>query len=517
VRRAAHRAGLDARGGGGVTTLHDQLRAELGDLLAAHDAAPDRLATWAARYGADPAGFARDILGITAPGLWAKQVELVEAVAANRLTTAVSANTVGKTYALAVLVLWWLYCRGPSAVLTLTPTDAQNRNLWREIRSLWLGGPVELPGALMKQGLEIGEKHYAIGRATTEAGRLTGLHHPRLLVVMDEAQALEEWTWGASLQLAGGEENKIVACGNGGPRSGRWYGVCESPAWAHLHVSAWEHPNVVQGREVIPGAVSRQAVEAAAREYGSDSGYYRITILGQFADDAAAQLITRPWVDAAIARWHARDLAGIANSENPFLIGVDVARGGADRTGIVCAQATGHVDELVALRIPDLSLVRQAVEAQLTSWGVRRDGMDPALRPGRAAVVTCDANALGGGPSDELAARGWPVERFFAQGAPVAWDDDKKFVNRRASAAWALRDRFAAGRIAIPPDPELVAEILATQYVHRADGKILLEEKAALRSRLGRSPDLFDALMMALDGARDSFATISASDGIVEF
>lgn len=502
-----------------MTTLHDQLRAELGDLLAAHHSAPDRLTEWAARYGSDPRAFARDVLGITSPGLWAKQAELVDFVAANRLTSAVSANTVGKTFALAVLVLWWLYCRGPSAVLTLCPTDAQNRNLWREIRALWLGARAELPGALMKQGLEIGERHYAVGRATTEAGRLTGLHHARLLVVMDEAQALEDWTWGAAFQLAGGTENRIVACGNGGPRAGKWYDVCQSPAWAHVTVSALDHPNVVEGREVIPGAVSRQAVEDAAREFGAASGYYAVTVLGQFADDATAQLVPREWVDAAVARWHALALAGPASDGNPLLIGIDVARAGADRTVIVRAQATGHVDEVVALRIPDLSLVRQAIEAKLTEWTVRRDGMEPALRPGRAATVTIDANALGGGPADELEGRGWPVERFFGQGAPSEWDPalKKKFVNRRAASAWALRDAFAEGRIAIPPNPELVAEILAHQYVHRPDGRIILESKDEMRSRLGRSPDLFDALVMAFGCGGESFARVSASEGIVDF
>jgi hypothetical protein len=502
-----------------VTSLHDQLRAELGELLAAHDAAPDRLADWGARYGGDPGGFARDVLGITDPGLWAKQEELVALVAASRLTSAVSANTVGKTFALAALVLWWLYCRGPSAVLTLCPTDAQNRNLWREIRALWTGARAELPGSLMKQGLEIAEKHYAVGRATTEAGRLTGLHHPRLLVVMDEAQALEDWTWGAAFQLVGGEDNRIVAAGNGGPRSGKWFDASQSPAWAHVTISALDHPNVVAGREVIPGAVSRRAVEDAAREFGADSGYYAITVLGLFADDATAALITRPWVDAALARWAAGELGGPANDANPLLIGVDVARAGPDRTVLVRAQATGRVDELVALRLPDLHQVREAIEAKLTEWLVRRAGMDPGLRPGRAAVVTIDDNALGGGPADELEARGWPVERFFAQGAPSPWDRhlQKTFANRRAAAAWALREAFATGRVAIPPDPELVAELLAHQYVHRPDGRIILESKAELRSRLGRSPDHFDALAMALGHPRESFVSVSPSDGIVSF
>jgi len=500
-----------------VTTFREQLREELGDAIASHEAAPDRLATWAAAYGTDPAAFASDVLGVTT--LWTKQVQLAELVAANRLTTAVSANTCGKTFTLAVIVLHHLYCRGPSVALTVSPTDAQNKNVWREIRAMWLGAKVQLPGTLMQQGIVISDKHYALGRATTEAGRLTGLHHERLLLVLDEAQALDQWVWGASFQLAGGEQNKIVACGNGGPRSGRWYDVCQSPAWAHLHISALDHPNVLAGREVIPGAVSRQAVEDAAREFGPESGYYAVVVLGQFADDAAAQLISRAWVDAAIARWHAGDLAGVANDTNPLLIGVDVARGGADRTTLVKAQATGHVDEIVALRIPDLSLARQAIEAKLTKWGVRREGMDAALRPGRAALVTIDANALGGGPADELEGRGWPVERFFGQGAPSEWDPtlSKKFVNRRAASAWALRDAFAEGRVAIPPNPELVAEVLAHQYVHRPDGKIILESKDELRSRLGRSPDLFDALAMALSGVEGSFAGISPSDGLLDF
>ena len=73
-------------------------------------------------------------------------------------------------------------------------------------------------------------------------------------------------------------------------------------------------------------------------------------------------------------------------------------------------------------------------------------------------------------------------------------------------------------RVAIPPSPELAAEILAHQYFHRpADGRIILEGKDELRSRLGRSPDLFDALAMAFGSVGESFARISASDGIVDF
>jgi hypothetical protein len=249
------------------------------------------------------------------------------------------------------------------------------------------------------------------------------------------------------------------------------------------------------------------------------------------AGPGAGQIITpMPGEDAGRRQWDVTKTSPRGHTSAPLetprrplvtaAVGRASARGGAHRTTLVNVQATGHVDELVALRIPDLSLVRQAIEeAKLTEWGVRREGMDAALRPGRAALVTIDANALGGGLADELEGRGWPVERFFGQGSPSEWDAalNKKFVNRRAATAWALREAFAGGRVAIPPDPELVAEVLAVQYVHRPDGKIILEAKDELRSRLGRSPDLFDALAMALSGVDGSFAGISAQDGVVSF
>lgn len=485
-------------------SLKETLREEMGELLTRHAERPDLLATWAAEYGADPDGasrFAADVLGVTT--LWAKQREFLRLAVTNRLTTAVSANNLGKTFALAVLILFHLFCRGPAVVLTLAPTEAQNKNLWREVRALWLGARVELPGTLLKQGIELSDKHYAVGRATTEAGRLTGLHGTRLLVAMDEAQALEDWTWQAVFQLAGGEQNQVVAIGNGGPKTGKWWSVCESPAWAHVTISALEHPNVIEGREVIPGAVSRQAVEDIAREFGRESGFYAIAVLGLFADDAINQLIQAAWWDAAVARWHARAL--VADGKlGPLRIGVDVARAGADRTVLMRAER-GHVHEIVRLRIPDLALVRSAIEDQLTAWNVRRENMPLALRPGREGVVCVDANALGGGPADELAARGWPVELVWGQGAASEWDAERnrKFVNRRAALAWAVRNALLDGTAAVPPDPELRAEALAHTYSHRADGRILLESKDSLRSRLGRSPDLFDALCYAVGTEAD--------------
>jgi hypothetical protein len=51
-----------------------------------------------------------------------------------------------------------------------------------------------------------------------------------------------------------------------------------------VKVAASDHPNVVEGRTVIPGAVSRTFVERMASEYGKGSGIYRSLLEGEFPD-----------------------------------------------------------------------------------------------------------------------------------------------------------------------------------------------------------------------------------------
>jgi hypothetical protein len=55
--------------------------------------------------------------------------------------------------------------------------------------------------------------------------------------------------------------------------------------------------------------------------------------------------------------------------------------------------------------------------------------------------------------------------------------------------------------LALPPDPELLADLAAGRWVVTAAG-IKMESKEEIRKRLGRSPDCADAVVLAhLPGA----------------
>lgn len=91
-----------------------------------------------------------------------------------------------------------------------------------------------------------------------------------------------------------------------------------------------------------------------------------------------------------------------------------------------------------------------------------------------------------------------PTAEGFDAGKRAGRPD--RFVNARAQGYWHLRRMLEEGRLALPPSPELDEELLATRVRYTTDGKVQIAGKDDLRSRLGRSPDTADALVISLAG-----------------
>ena len=77
-----------------------------------------------------------------------------------------------------------------------------------------------------------------------------------------------------------------------------------------------------------------------------------------------------------------------------------------------------------------------------------------------------------------------------------------RFRNRRAEMYWRLRealDPTAKEPIALPPDPELLADLAAVRYKVVTMGKVAaiqMRDKDEIREALGRSPDKGDSVAM---------------------
>jgi hypothetical protein len=93
-------------------------------------------------------------------------------------------------------------------------------------------------------------------------------------------------------------------------------------------------------------------------------------------------------------------------------------------------------------------------------------------------------------------------------------DDPERFANLKAQRYWFLRERFQAGGISGLSDA-LFEELAPIGYVIDPRGRTAIEDKAAVRSSIGRSPDLAEALMLAA-GDHDAHIDLSFQNRAAE-
>ena len=123
-----------------------------------------------------------------------------------------------------------------------------------------------------------------------------------------------------------------------------------------------------------------------------------------------------------------------------------------------------------------------------------------AVASGGYAVI--DANGIGAATYHLAAAHVQQRARAFAGSDPTDARDRSgalSFVNVRAAAYWAFREALDPANgldVALPPDRELRVELCAARWQVQAGG-VRIEPKDELVRRLGRSPDLADAVVMA--------------------
>lgn len=208
-------------------------------------------------------------------------------------------------------------------------------------------------------------------------------------------------------------------------------------------------------------------------------------------EDHRWQLIPTKWVVEANKRWARRQQAASVPLE---ALGVDVAMEGKDKFVI----ATRHgrtIKNLVKRKgteVPD----GQAAVALVVAAG----GGDPKVK------VNIDAIGIGKSAFDLCQATGLKHVKAVVVSNSTNYRDEKvpalKFGNVRAAMMWRVRQLLDPEggpdetRLALPPDPELTADLCAPRYEMRAGG-VYVERKEDIRERIGRSTDAGDAVALA--------------------
>lgn len=440
---------------------------------------PARVEERFAPYRDDPVRFAREVL--RAERIPDFQEAVMRDVAEHDRVAWVAGHAVGKSHAAAILLAWYLITRpGCRCIVTSATYERQvGRVIFAKLRTLLAGAREELPIEVGVTRAQVaGHPEWsAEGVPATKPGNFAGFHASRMLVIADEAKALERPVFEElhGVLASATEEARLVLLSTAGPAQGYFYDAFSKRAdlWRLHRTPSTESP-------FASGYADRMREETL----GEEDPVYRMRVLAEFQEDVEGALIPLSLIHGAVGRELPPPAAG--EPEPSVVFGVDVARFGEDRTVLAVARG-GQVLELRAWRGLDTMRTAERIASEIN-----------ARSPVRVAV---DEIGLGAGVVDRLRQLGHHVEAVNVSAGPEggrAYSGTSLHLNLRSEIGWRVRELFERGRVSLPDDAALVSELAALRYTYDARARIMLEPKAEAKKRLGRSPDLADAVLLAL-------------------
>jgi hypothetical protein len=440
----------------------------------------DALASLVTTYRKDPVGFVRYVLGVE-PDPW--QEEVMRWVAAGERRISIRAgHGVGKSSCCSWILIWHAVCFLPQKSIVTAPSAAQLYDaLFNEVK-YWINKLPEPVRDLFevtseKVTLKSAPEASFISARTSSKERpeaLAGIHSEHVLLIVDEASAVDEAVFESAAGSMSGEHATTLLIGNPTRNSGLFFKTHHQLAseWKTMHVSCLDSRRV-----------SADFVKQIADTYGSSSNQYRVRVLGEFALRDDDTLIPAELVDAAMSR----DVA--VSPQEPVVYGLDVARFGDDRS-VLCKRRGNVVMEFKIWQGLDLM--------QLTGAVVNEAKLD------KPAEIMVDSIGLGSGVADRLRELGHVVR-------DVNVSERSSMLNTQAAKLrdelWlSVKEWLNARACKLPKLDELRQELVAPTYTFTSNGKIKVEGKQEMKRRGMRSPDLADSLCL-------SFASVASRVG----
>ena len=459
------------------------------------------------RYADDPVLWVRESFNVDP---FPNQVDMLEAYRQRKRRIAQkSGHRVGKTTALAWIILHQMIFRYPQRAVCTAPTGKQLfKALYAEVLT-WMGElPVPIRSAfeVKAEAIEMKatpdepsapQKSY-VSFHTSSADKpeaLAGVHSKYVLLVVDEASGIHEAVFESASGSMAGPNAVTILAGNPVRRVGTFYNVFHKPAmmasWVRLSVSGVNHPNVTP-----------DFIQQVIDQYGERSNAYRVRVLGEFPMVDDDVVITWEMLEGALTR----DVKPI--NVRPIW-GLDVARKGRD----ACALAK-RIGNTLAEPIREW----RGKDTMQTVGIVKRE-WDMTLPSDRPSEIIIDAIGEGSGVADRLMELGLPTRRInVSESASM----DDRFVRLRSELWWKGRQWFERKDCAIhgtgwwyndalkkwekgKPEDEwkedfLAAELgLPTYDYSESGGKIVVESKKLTMKRTSEdSPNRADAFLLTL-------------------
>lgn len=448
----------------------------------------------------DPLLFAKHVFNAQ---LTPKQIEFVKAFQTKRRISFRGGTSLGKTFAMSILLWWGLITHNRVQITVFGPNEGNLKSVfWKEVHSLY----GRMPDWLQK-GYNISESKaeridapkdcFAEWKLVTKEAvqRVRGIHKTNNFVFVDEATGVDREVFtGALLNILADHNAKLCLVSNPEKIDSFFYDtfyrkpMCEQ--WTNVHGVMRDAQRYIDNPE---------AHDDQALSYGAvTSRDYRAMVLGEFPLSDSDTLIPREYIDAAIDN---TDVIPAADAARVW--GLDPSGQGRDKS-VLCKK---H-DIAAGFKWWDKTDAVQLFNFVMDEW-------TKTSKEQRPVKICVDANGIGHGVASMLRAAGLPVLAVMPQARPSRKPD--LYLNMRAMMWVELRDWLCSDefQVNIPNINELIEDLTAPSYWEAPKYKI--EAKADIKKRTGRSTDFADALALTFAPSKMTLMQASTNGGQIEY
>lgn len=436
---------------------------------------------------------------------------------------------------------------GTKVLVTSTSLKDSRQRIWGSVEEYWqaaatvLGGETVLPGELVsasgmiryrqgnfksdRQGLVLiaGEK----SKANEAMGKLIGYKGTRVILICDELPELsDKLLRAAEANLYSNPDFSMLGIGNPNSHYDP-FGIFATPkeGWGSIHSDSeeWEtvlgkcirfdgekSPNILMGEDKYPWMMTARKLQDFKNMLGETTQRYARFVKGWFHEAGTDEGIYSEadiikYRGDAPAVWKSPPIP-VAGFDPAFTNGGDDAllqfgKFGEDTDGKKVLE-WGDCLELQEDRdIKDEPRTHQIIRQLRTECEKRR------VSPKHLAIDGTGA----GKPFCDVVRSEWSGEFLevnfggLASSLPASGTDSTpskdRYINRVSELWFSGREYLQSGQIR-GIYPALAKELCARKYETKQRGKVIVESKKDMRSRIGKSPDRGDAALLCLDLCR---------------
>lgn len=394
----------------------------------------------------------------------------------------------GKTTVSVIIGIWWTLRYMDCQTIVTAPSMKQCKEAWlsEARRRLQKAHP------LLKKFIRVTKSRIYFGGpkhpnwrclliTATSAEAFQGIHESHLNAIVEEASGMSHEIIEAlkgtvsntkSEYDTQATEGSILMIGNPNTRDCAFFDCFhkDRARWACLTLNAEDSP-----------IVSKRKIKEHEEEFGRDSDFFRVRVLGEFPS-ADPNCVINP-----------DDLEFCATKVGFFVasqsypgkqFGIDLARFGSDES-VVYRRINGIIiEQRIFAKTDPADVLRSAFNMQAQA-GWKND----------ECVYVIDAGGMGQGVMHVArdADKNW--FEFHFNGKPFR---RQIFKDRITEAYFQVAKMVRARDLKIPNDRHLIQQLSTRQYLTDKDGLLILEDKERYKKRTKQpSPDRADAFVLA--------------------